>query len=192
MSEGAGELDARLRPLAGILGGAILGGTLYAFARGLLPGQFAFAAAAVGALAGLGARLVGAIGSPAQLRVLVFGSLFATVIGEYAIYAQQTPEVTFAAHLLANPGWLVFTILFLVAGIFLGVRLLVGIDPLSDVLTHGGAAVPPGAAGTECPRCGSLQTAPAEEAGAMVCMACDHGWRLSEAPPPGGSADPGS
>ena len=186
------EIEARLRPLVGILGGAILGGTLYAFGRGLLPGEFAFGSAVVGALAGLGARAVGAIGSPAQLRVLVFGSLFATVIGEYTIYLQADPATTFAAWLLASPRWLIFTVLFLVAGIFFGVRLLVGIDPLSDVLTHGGAAVPPGAAGTECPRCGALQTAPAEEAGAMVCHACDHTWQLSEAPRPGGSAGRGS
>lgn len=170
------ELD-RLRPLAGIVGGAILGGTAYAFARGLLPAQFAFGSAMVGALSGIGARLVGAIGSPAQLRVLVFGSLFATVAGEYFAFSEgigNSPH--FAAHLLRDPLWLVFTVVFLVAGIFLGVRVLVGGDPIADVLEHGGDVLTQGAAGTQCPRCESLQTAP-DETHTLECSACGHRWR---------------
>lgn len=169
---------ARLRPLAGILGGAILGGTAYAFARGLLPAQFAFGSAMVGAASGVGARLVGAIGSPAQLRVLVFGSLFATVAGEYFAFSGGIGAATphFAAHLLHDPVWLIFTVLFLVAGIFLGVRVLVGGDPLADVLEHGGEVLTQGAAGTQCPRCESRQTAP-DQTRMLECSACGHRWR---------------
>lgn len=184
------ELADRIRPLAGIVGGALIGGTLYAFARGALPGQLAFASAVVGVMAGLGARLMGAIGTPAQLRVLIFSSLFANVIGEWFVHRDLSSRLTFAQHLLADPFWLVLTVLFLVAGIFFGVRLLVGTDPWADILAHGWGAVPPGAAGTECPRCGSLQTLPARQG--LVCQACDHRWRLSEAPRPDGSAGRGS
>jgi hypothetical protein len=172
----------RIRPLAGILGGAILGGTIYAFARGLLPAQFAFGSAVVGAFSGIGARAVGAIGSPAQLRVLIFGSLFATVVGEYFAFSEGigVPSANFPAHLLQDPAWLAFTVVFLVAGIFLGVRVLVGGDPLSDVLEHGGDVLTMGAAGTPCPRCESLQTQP-DQSKTMTCTACGHRWRV---PPP--------
>ncbi len=190
------ELTDRVRPLVGILGGVLVGGTLYAFARGALPGQLAFASAVVGVMAGLGARLMGAIGSPHELRLLIFGTLFATVSGEWFIYRGLGQSHTFPEHLLADPVWLLLTVLFLVAGIFFGVRLLVGTDPWTDVLVHGLGAVPPGAAGTECPRCGSLQTTP-DRAGrrvghALVCQACDHRWQVSEAPRPGGTAGRGS
>lgn len=168
----------RLRPLAGILAGAILGGTIYAFARGLLPAHLGFGAAVVGTLAGVGARVAGAIGSPAQLRVLIFGSLFSMVAGEYFAYAQGigAPTPNFPAHLLADPIWLGFTVLFLVAGIFFGVRVLVGGDALSDVLEHGGDVLTKGAAGTPCPRCDSLQTAP-DRSKRLECGACGHAWR---------------
>lgn len=191
------ELTDRIRPLVGILGGLLVGGTLYAFARGALPGQLAFASAVVGVMAGLGARLMGAIGSPKELRLMVFGTLFATVSGEWFIYEGLRPRHSFAAHLVADPVWLVMTVLFLVAGIFFGVRLLVGTDPWADILVHGSGAVPPGAAGTECPRCGSLQTVPEAKPArradqALVCQACDHRWLISGAPRPGGSAGRGS
>ena len=169
------ELLDRIRSLAGILGGALVGGTLYAFARGALPGRLAFASAVVGVMAGLGARLSGAIGSPNELRVLVFASLFATVSAEWFLQASG-PGRTFADHLLSDPVWLVLTVLFLVAGIFYGVRLLVGGDPLNDVLVHGSGAVPPGGTGTECPRCGSLQTL--ARRGSLTCGACDHHWQV--------------
>lgn len=171
----------RLRPLAGILGGAILGGTIYAFARGLLPAHLGFGAAVVGALSGVGARMVGAIGSPAQLRVLIFGSLFSLFAGEYFAYEQGVsaqPAPNFPAHLLADPIWLGFTVLFLVAGIFFGVRILVGGDALSDVLEHGNEVLTMGAAGTQCPRCESLQTAP-DRSKKLTCSACGHEWRVS-------------
>lgn len=168
----------RARPLAGILGGAILGGTLYAVARGLLPAQFAFGSAVVGAFSGIGARLAGAIGSPAQLRVLVFGSLFATVVGEYFAFSEGGGTLRgFPAYLFSDPIWLAFTVVFLIAGIFLGVRVLVGGDPLSDVLEHGGEVLTMGAAGTPCPRCGSLQTRP-DRAKKLTCTACGHEWRV--------------
>ena len=169
----------RMRPLAGILGGAILGGTLYAFARGLLPAHLGFGAAVVGALSGVGARVVGAIGSPAQLRVLIFGSLFSMFAGEYFAYAQGVgvPTPNFPAHLLADPIWLGFTVLFLVAGIVFGVRILVGGDALSDVLQHGNEVLTMGAAGTQCPRCDSLQTA-LDRSKTLTCAACGHAWRV--------------
>ena len=64
----------------------------------------------------------------------------------------------------------------LVAGIFLGVRVLVGGDPLADVLEHGGDVLTHGAAGTRCPRCESLQTAP-DASHTLECTACGHRWR---------------
>ena len=173
----------RVRPLAGILAGAILGGTIYAFARGLLPAHLGFGAAVVGALSGVGARIVGAIGSPAQLRVLIFGSLFSMVAGEYFAYAQGVgttamgPAPNFPAHLLVDPIWLGFTVLFFVAGVFFGVRVLVGGDALSDVLEHGNEVLTMGAAGTQCPRCDSLQTAP-DRSKKLTCGACGHEWRV--------------
>ncbi len=176
------ELDgaeARLRPLAGIVGGAILGGSLYAVGRGVLPSELTVIAAVVGLLSGVGARLVRAMGTPAQLRVLVFSSLIALVIGEFVTFRTVAEGVgidQFTFYLVAQPFWLGMTILFLVLGIFLGVRILVGNDPLGDVLALGGEVIP-GGRGSACPRCGSRQTRVLAQSLELTCEACDHQWR---------------
>ncbi len=169
-----------LRPLLGILLGAIVGAGVYGVSRGLLPGRMALGAALVGVLTGVGARVAGAIGSPAQLRVMVFSSLFAVLIGEYAAYGMEAhfPDLDgFAAHLLDDGVWLGFTILFMVGGIFLGVRLLVGGDPLAQVVEHAGDAIPPGATGTPCPRCDSVQTLRDPKTHELHCGQCGHDFR---------------
>lgn len=173
----AGEIIARVKPLVGILAGAILGGAVYAVSRGLLPDRLAFGAAVVGVLAGLGARLGGAIGSPAQLRVLIFSVLLAALLGEFVIYRGGDEDLPFARYLVERPAWLVFTVFFITGGIFFGVRLLVGGNPLDDVLTHGASAIPPGATGTPCPRCESVQTRLDPTTLDLCCNQCGHVWR---------------
>ncbi len=171
---------SRAKPLVGIIGGALVGGVIYGLSRSLLPGQLAAGAAIVGLFSGLGARLGGAIGSPAQLRVVVFASLFSMLIGEYFAFAETevAPDFDgFAIHLLSDGFWLIFAVMFLVSGIFLGVRLLVGGDPLGDILEHAGEVTPPGARGTTCPRCESVQTR-RESTGELHCTQCEHRWRV--------------
>ncbi len=168
------------RAFVGIVGGAILGGSVYGVSRALLPDQLAMGAAAVGLGAGLGARLVGAIGSPAQLRIFVFASLFALIIGEYAAFAAEVVSPTFqsfAVHLLSDIVWLVFTILFLVGGIFLGVWLLIGGDPMQQVVAHVGGVLTTGASGTQCPCCESIQTVRDEHSHELECAQCGHTFR---------------
>lgn len=178
------EVDPTFRALLGTLVGVIVGGVLYGLARAILPENLAAGAALVGIMAGLGAKAGRAIGSHGQLRVIIFGSLVVTVVAEYMVFAQQAALAgadTFVGHLLAEPWWLVQTVLFLVFGIFMGVRLLVGVDPIGDVLEHGAGAVPPGAHGTPCPRCGSVQTALDPTSLQLDCNACAHRWRPGDA-----------
>lgn len=179
-------MTGRLSALIGIGLGLVLGCTVYGVLRALLPGDFAVAAIAPGLLAGIGARLGRAFGTPAQLRIIVFGSLFAVLAGEYfvwdALRASGLAVDAFVPHLLRSAQWLVFTIGFLVFGIFAGVRLLVGNDPLGDILAHGSDAVPPGAHGTPCPRCGSVQTVLDRRSLELECNACGHRWRPADRP----------
>ncbi len=170
------------RPLLGILVGAVLGGAAYGISRALLPGQLAMGAALVGVSAGLGARLARAIGTPAQLRVMVFASLFVLVFSEYAVYSFDALGADldgFVVHLFADGVWLLFTILFLVGGIFLGVRLLVGGDPLAQIAAHAGGALPLGASGTQCPRCDSHQTLRDLRSHELDCAQCGHRFRIT-------------
>ncbi|MCA9541206.1 MAG: hypothetical protein KC620_20035 [Myxococcales bacterium] len=178
------------RALAGILLGLVVGATAYGLFRALTPGQLAVFAALPGIFAGLGARLGRAIGTHDQLRVIVFGTLFATVGAEMVVYRQLGVAESFGAHLLSNGLFLGMSIGFLVLGIFFGVRLLVGNDPVGDVLAHAGEAVPPGATGTPCPRCGSMQTALDGRSLELECHACGHQWRPDAVSPArDGSAD---
>lgn len=177
-------MTPRLGPLLGLGLGLVIGCTAYGLLRILLPGSFAVAAIAPGICAGVGARLGRALGTPAEMRIIVFGALFAALAGEYALFieiaelADVEPDVAaFTAHLTRSGTWLAFTIGFLVLGIFTGVRLLVGNDPLGDILAHGSDAVPPGAHGTPCPRCGSVQTSVADQTLQLECHQCDHRWR---------------
>lgn len=174
-------MSGRLGALVGLGTGLVLGCTAYGLLRVALPDDLALAAVAPGLLAGLGARIGRAFGTPGQLRIIVFGSLFATLAGEYAVWLELS-EAGYAAeafvpHVFRSTTWLVFTIAFLIFGIFLGVRLLVGGDPLGDILTHGSDAVPSGAHGTPCPRCGSLQTALDGRSLELECHQCDNRWR---------------
>ncbi len=125
-----------LRPLAGILLGLTLGCGLYALFRSTAPTQLAFGTAMVGVAAGGGGRLVGALGTPFQLRFLIFGTLFATLLTEFVVFrgsnASTSEPDAFVAHLTADPILLVFNILFLGSGIFLGVRWLLGGTLLYD------------------------------------------------------------
>lgn len=181
-------MTGRLGALLGIGIGLVLGCTAYGVLRAVLPGEFAIAALAPGLLAGIGARVGRAFGTPGQLRIIVFGSLFAVLAGEYFVWdelrASGLAVEDFVPHLLRSAQWLIFTIGFLVFGIFLGVRLLVGNDPLGDILEHGSDAVPPGAHGTPCARCGSLQTVLDPRSLELECNACDHRWRPPDEPAP--------
>lgn len=174
-------MSGRIGALLGIGAGLVLGCTAYGLLRVLMPGDLAVAAIAPGLLAGIGARLGRAFGTPGQLRIIVFGALFAVIGGEYfvwdALRTSGLTEAAFVPHLLRSWQWLIFSIGFLVFGIFLGVRLLVGNDPLGDILEHGGDAVPPGATGTPCARCGSLQTALDDRTLELECHQCGHRWR---------------
>ncbi|MCA9542887.1 MAG: hypothetical protein KC613_00810 [Myxococcales bacterium] len=179
------DVDSPLRPLIGIVGGAILGGSLYAVGRGILPPQLTVIAVVIGLFSGVGARLLRAIGTPAQLRVLVFASLFALLIAEFVTFRSEAADLDasqFTFWLLDRPFWLLMTVVFLVLGIFFGVRILVGNDPLGDVLALGGAVIP-GGRGSPCPRCGSVQTEVDPQSLALHCTACDHTWREDDGPP---------
>ena len=119
-----------LRPIAGIALGLTLGCGLYGLFRSTAPDQLAFGTAMVGVAAGAGARLVGALGTPLQLRLIIFGTLFSTLLTEYAVFSSQAEAEpgsdAFLLHLSQDPILLVFNILFLASGVFLGVRWLVG------------------------------------------------------------------
>lgn len=174
-------MTGRIIALTGIGVGLVAGCTAYGLLRVVMPGDFAVAAIAPGLLAGIGARIGRAFGTPSQLRIIVFGSLFAVLGGEYYVWEAFSEAGlavdAFVPHLLRSAQWLIFTIGFLVFGIFAGVRLLVGNDPLGDILEHGADAVPPGAHGTPCARCGSVQTALDARSLELECAACGHRWR---------------
>lgn len=179
--------DPRPGPFIGTLAGCLVGGSLYAVSRLVLPAGLTVGAVLVGLLAGVGARLGRSIGTRLQLRVLIFGSVFITVASEYAVYAVARPDAdleAFYAWMASDIVRLVSMVFFLFAGIFFGVRVLMGGDPLKDVLAYGSATVPPGAAGTPCPRCDSLQTAPDKKTKVMECANCGHHWRPGAPEPP--------
>lgn len=176
-----------LIPTAGILFGLILGAALYGVARLFLPDQIAVSAMLIGLSAGACARFSQAIGTPAQLRIIVFGSITAALLGEYAAQVIHAPWMDFEAlsdHLVADPSWLGFSVAFLVLGIFLGARILVGGDPLRDLLKYTSATVG-GGSGSPCPRCDSTQTRLRRGGLELDCAACGH--RFS---PPAGKLSP--
>ena len=124
-----------LRPIAGIILGLALGCGLYGLFRFTAPDQLAFGTAMVGVAAGAGARLVGALGTPLQLRLIIFGTLFSTLVTEYLVFSSGQDGVggdAFVAHLSQDPLLLIFNILFLASGVFLGVRWLLGGSLLFD------------------------------------------------------------
>ena len=170
-----GKHRARL----GIGVGLFIGGLLYAISRLLVPDSLAVGSALVGVCAGLGARAGRAFGSQLQLRLMIFGSMFVVLGTEYTIYYRGLVEhqaVDFTAFLLRDWAWAIHTVVFLVGGIFLGVRLLVGSDVISDVLAHGDGAIRTGGTGTPCPRCESVRTQLDSHSLGLVCTDCDHRW----------------
>ena len=164
--------------------GLSFGGLLYAVSRLLVPESLAVGSAIVGVCAGLGARGGGAFGSQNQLRVIIFGSMFVILGTEYAIYSREFIEhdaPDFTAFLVRDWAWAVHTVVFWVGGVFLGVRLLVGSDIVSDVLLHGDAGLTSGGTGTPCPRCESTRTRQDAHSLALICTDCGHEWS-SKAP----------
>ena len=172
-------MRGKTRAKLGIVLGLFVGSLLYALTRLVVPDGLAVGSALVGVSAGLGARLGRAFGGQLQLRAIIFGSMVVVMGTEYAIYERGLVDhdaTDFTAFLLADPTWAVHTAVFLVGGIFLGVRILVGTDVLSDVLAHGDAAMPAGSPGTPCPRCDSSCTQVNSHSLELVCADCDHGW----------------
>ena len=116
-----------LRSYLGIFLGLLSGAYLYAFFRSVAPQGLAFGVAFIGVSAGFGARLCRALGTPTQLRILIFGALFTALFTEYfvsQIIVLDDSRTGFAQHLLRDPLRLLFDIGFLVGGIFLGVRII--------------------------------------------------------------------
>ena len=163
--------------------GLSIGIGLYACIRVIAPPTFAMASAVIGLSAGIGARLFRAFGTPNQMRLMIFGALFGLVFVEHWLIrftdfvsvTTSHSDITLMAHLLSSPIWLAFTIVFLVGGIVLGIRLVVGNDPMGDVLTHGAAMTK--ASGTQCPNCGSRETVFDAASLYLDCTQCEHRWR---------------
>ena len=163
-------MRAKTRAHLGLGLGLLSGAIVYGVFRSIAPAQLGFATAAIGIATGLGARLGRSFGTPSQLRVIVFGCLLAFVGVETLVYAQSTAGMeSFALYLLSDPTWLVFSLIFLVCGIVLGVRLLVGNDPLSDVLLHGTQST--SGSGTPCPACDSQRTEYDAHSDGLTCGA---------------------
>ncbi len=166
-------MRGKYRSTLGISIGLCVGASLYGLFREFAPSQFAFATAVIGTCAGLGARLGSAFGTSGQLRIIIFGSLFSFVGVEYLIFWQQaTGQAVFLAHLLTDITWLGFSVAFLVFGIIFGVRLLVGIDPVSDILIHGSGSSD--ASGSECIECGSRKTLLDSHTNQLTCLDCGY------------------
>ena len=120
-------MSRELRSYLGILLGLFCGAYLYAFFRSVAPQGLAFGVALIGVSAGCGARFGRALGTPTQLRILIFGSLLTALLTEYFVsqsLASGEAHPGFAQHLLRDPLRLLFDIGFLVGGIFLGVRII--------------------------------------------------------------------
>ena len=120
-------MSRELRSYLGILLGLVSGAYLYAFFRSVAPQGLAFGVALIGVSAGFGARLGRTLGTPTQLRILIFGALFTALLTEYFVsqnLALGDSHPSFARHLLRDPLRLLFDIGFLVGGIFLGVRII--------------------------------------------------------------------
>lgn len=175
-------MRSKTRAHLGLGVGLLCGAVVYGFFRMLAPSELGFATAAIGLSTGLGARLGRSFGTPLQLRFIVFGTLLTFVGVEVLVYAQTTTgDESFALYLLKDPTWLAFSLIFLVCGIVFGVRLLVGLDPLSDVLIHSAKAT--SGSGTPCPSCGGQRTEYDAHSGALCCQACGHQWWASSESP---------
>ena len=155
-----------------------MGASVYAAFRTFAPVQLAFATSLIGASVGLGARLGRSFGTPNQLRVIIFGSLFTFVSVEALVFSKrQATNETFIRSLIDDPTWLGFSLIFLICGIIFGIRILVGNDPVGDVLEHGVESA--SGTGTRCPKCGSHQTIFDEHSKLMRCETCEFEWRAT-------------
>ena len=170
--------------MLGIILGLCIGSVLYACIRIMTPPNFAMASATIGLSAGIGARLFRAFGTPSQMRLIIFGSLFGLVLVEHWLIeltdlgvssGVDASRLNLVGHFLSSPLWLAFTIVFLVGGIVLGIRLVVGNDPMGDVLAHGATIA--NTSGSQCPRCESRQTILDSKSLELECTQCGHRWR---------------
>ncbi|MEE2787964.1 MAG: hypothetical protein VX589_11545 [Myxococcota bacterium] len=159
--------------LLGIAIGLSIGWGLYAAMRVMAPPALGFGSVLIGLSAGIGARLGRAFGTPHQLRIIIFGALVGLVLVESFLYHRLDgiqPSSSFVGYLIADPIWLGMTIIFLVVGLVFGIRLLVGVDPLNDVMRHGGAMSK--VAFPSCTACGSNDVVRLE-ARLYRCRQCD-------------------
>jgi hypothetical protein len=134
----------------------------------------------IGLLAGVGARFGRAFGTPRQIRIMVIGTLAGFLLCEYSAHlsgVRGTGQGDFVVGLLEEPLRLCFSVIFLVCGLLGGVRILVGNDPLGDILTHGHDPISAGRTGQACPRCGSLNTRLDQRSFTAECSACEFQWR---------------
>jgi hypothetical protein len=123
------RLFLRPLPLIGIAAGALAGGAAYALTRVWLPSAPPFGAVVVGLLAGVGARLGRAVGVRSHMKTLVYGSMLMAFVGEFAAFLHLHPDAGFNGfpdQIASHPVSLMLMMLFLVAGLFLGVKVLVG------------------------------------------------------------------
>lgn len=124
-----GRLFLRPLPLLAIIVGALAGGATYALSRIWLWGAPPVGAVAVGLFAGVGARLGRAVSVRSHVRWLVYGSMVMTFVGEFVAFAHLHPEAgvnDFPMQVASHPITLLLMMVFLVAGLFLGVKVLVG------------------------------------------------------------------
>ena len=176
-------MRAKNRSLLGILLGLVVGCALYSGFRALVPSVIAVGPAVIGFMAGVGARMGRAFGTPKQMRIIIFGGLagfFATEYGLYHKLASVSPAGDFVSYILKDPTWLAFSLVFLVCGMLFGIRIIVGHDALADLMTHGNNPIDSGGTGTECPRCNSLQTVLDRHSLQLDCQSCGHRWRAED------------
>ena len=133
-------MRGKYRSVLGIILGLLVGGILYTALRNILPGALAVGTTVIGLSAGVGSRIGQAFGTPPQLRLIVFGSMAVFVACEYLMYIQNRADLVmanFSRYLVNDPSWLAFSLVFLVTGMVVGIKILVGNDPLADVETYG-------------------------------------------------------
>ncbi len=156
---------------------------MYGTFLGFVPSPLAVGPVFIGLLAGVGARFGRAFGTPQQIRIMVIGSLSGFLLCEYNAFltgVRGHPTGDFASSLLEDPLRLCFSLLFLICGLLGGVRILVGNDPLGDLLKHGHDPISPGRTGQACPRCGALSTRFDQRSFMAHCAGCGFEWRPGE------------
>ena len=164
----------------GIFFGLLFGTLAYGLFLGFVSSQLAVGPVFIGLLAGLGARFGRAFGTPHQIRIMVIGSLTGFFLCEYSAFLSGIHGVSaddFVMSLLRDPLRVFFSMLFLVCGLLGGVRILVGNDPLGDILEHGHDPISPGRDGRVCPRCGDRRIRVNGQTLMALCQGCGFQWR---------------